>query len=129
MSILLINTVGFVVCSAIVVIGAKSVYHASQVVPYEEDYDVEIPLEDRNITADVVGVGVEIARFGNDVVESLQEKIFDSRPVDWIRIVLEHFQLKADGEYFRYKEGQEDEFEGWAEDSPNFNPGKHEVDM
>jgi len=129
MSILLINTVGFLACSAVVVIGAKSVYRASQIVPAEEDYDVEIPLEDRNITADVVGLGVEIVGYGFDCVVDIAEKLFNSSLAYWLRDTLSFLQFKADGKYFKYKDGQEEDFAGWEDEAPKFKPGKYEFEM
>ena len=117
MSILLINICGFAACSAVVVIGAKSVYHASQIVPAEEDYDVVTPLEERNITADVVGLGVEIVRYGLDIIEDFTDKLFDSRLANWLRGL---YLSEAD---------DEDDFEGWEDEAPKFKPGKYEFEM
>jgi hypothetical protein len=114
---LLINTVGFVACSAVAVIGIKSVYHASQVEQYEEDYDVEIPLEERNITADVVGLAVEIVRFGLYVIEDFTDKLFDSRLANWLRGL---YPPETD---------EEDDFPGWEDEAPRFKPGKFEFEM
>lgn len=111
------------------VIGAKSVYRASQIVPAEEDYDVEIPLEDRNITADVVGLGVEVVGYGMDCAVDFAERLFDSSLFQWLRDKLSFLQFKADGKYFRYKDGQEDDFEGWEDEVPRFKPGKYEFEM
>jgi hypothetical protein len=128
-SIVLINICGFLACSAVVVIGAKNVYRASQIVPAEEDYDVDIPLEDRNITADVVGLGVEVVGYGLDCAVDVAEKLFDSTPSHWLRDMFTPFQLKADGKYFKYKDGQEEDFEGWEDEAPKFKPGKYEFEM
>lgn len=117
MNMLLIHTVGFVACSAVVVIGVKSVYHASQVEQYEEDYDVEIPLEERNITADLVGLGVEIVRYGLCVLEDFTDRLFDSRLVDWLCGL---YQPETD---------EEDDFPGWEDEAPRFKPGKFEFEM
>jgi len=107
-SILLINTVGFLACSAVVVVGVKGVYAESQIVPPEEDYDVIIPLEDRSIMIDLVGLGVEIIGYFKDCV------------VDMWEIVRYVLTPKPDNE---------DEFEGWEDEPVKFKPGKYEFEM
>jgi hypothetical protein len=106
-SILLINTIGFVACSAVVVVGVKGVYNESQIVPNEDDYDVIIPLEERSIMIDLVGLGVEIVGYGIDCVVDVLE---------WVR-------------YIFTPRGEEDEFEGWEDEPIKFKPGKYEFEM
>lgn len=129
MSILLINVVGLATCSAVAIIGVKSVYHTSQIVQEEEDYLVEIPLNERNVTADVVGLGVEVVGYGMDVAGDISERLFDSRLFTWLRDLFSRFAIKADGKYFKFKDGHEDNFEGWYDEPIKIKPGKFEMEM
>lgn len=129
MSILLINVCGFVACSAVVIIGAKSVYHASQIVPAKEDYLVEIPLEDRNITADVVGLGVEIVGYGLDTAVDVAERLFDSRLLYWLLDTFSFLQFKPDGVLFKYKNGYYEDFGGWQDEAPRVKPDHFEMEV
>jgi hypothetical protein len=108
-SILLINTVGFLACSAVVVVGVKGVYAESQLVPPEEDYDVVIPLEDRSIMIDLVGLGVEIVGYFKDCV------------VDAWEFLRYGFAPSVDDD--------DDDFEGWEEEFAKAKPGKYEFEM
>jgi hypothetical protein len=110
MSILLINTVGFLACSAVVVVGVKGVYAESQIVPPEEDYDVVIPLEDRSIMIDLVGLGVEIVGYFKDCLVDAWELLRDA------------FSPSTDDD-------DDDDFGGWEEEFAKAKPGKYEFEM
>jgi hypothetical protein len=92
-----------------VVVGAKGVYAESQIVPPEEDYDVVIPLEDRSIMIDLVGLGVEIVGYFKDCV------------VDMYEIVRYALTPKFDND--------DDDFEGWEDEPVKFKPGRYEFEM
>jgi len=94
MSMLLINFCGLVACRAVLVIGAKSVHRAYQILLAEEDYLVELPLEDRNKTADIVGLGVKIVGYGVITAVDVVEKQFSSLRSHWLRTCLPLFSFK-----------------------------------
>lgn len=129
MSILLINTLGLVACTVVVVAGVKSVYRNSQAIPPEEDYEVEIPLSERNITADIVGLGVEIVGFGIDVLEDVSEKMLETGPSNWLRERFSGLQVKPDGHYLKFRNGDPNEWNGYCDETPKSKPGKFEMEI
>jgi hypothetical protein len=126
---LLINAVGFLCCSAVVMLGVKSVYAESQIQPDPNDYPENIPLENRNITADVVGLGVEIVGYGLDRLDDATEKVCTADSTRWIRNMFKPMQFKPDGMYFKNANGESEYWDGYGDDEPKTQPGKFEMEI
>ena len=102
MSIVLINVIGFSISTLVIVTGAISLYKESQKEEPEEDYIDGVSPEPRNINADVLGLSVEIARYGIEAVERKTDALFENRAIknlSWK--LLEPFQIQPDGNYFK----------------------------
>lgn len=125
-SILLINTIGFALCAGVVVANVFGLYKKSQ-----KDVDLVSP-EDVSLNAEVLGLSIEMARWGLDFVESKTDDLFENSPAQKLTWkILEPFQIEPDGHYFKsahYEQIQE-EWNGYEtkEDVPVYRLGKFEM--
>lgn len=96
MSILLIHTIGFSLCAGVVVANVIALYKESQ-----KEVEEESP-GDINLNAEVLGLTIEMARWGMDYVENKTDALFDSQTVKELsHKILEPFQVEPDGHYFK----------------------------
>lgn len=99
MSILLIHTIGFSLCAGVVVANVIALYKESQ---KEVDVNEEVSPGNVNLNAEVLGLSIEMARWGMDYVESKTDAFFDSQTVKELsHKILEPFQVEPDGHYFK----------------------------
>jgi hypothetical protein len=129
----LINVIGFAVTSAVIALGVKSTYEASQIDEgeddeSEEDYIEEVSPIKQNLTAEVLGLTVEIAKYGLESADRKVDVIFDNPIAKWIKWqTIERFQLEPDGFYFKSR--AEQEWNGYyaEQDVPVYKAGKFEM--
>ena len=96
MSILLIHTIGFSLCAGVVVANVIALYKESQ-----KEVE-EVSPGDVNLNAEVLGLTIEMARWGMDYVESKTDALFDSQTVKELsHKILDPFQVEPDGHYFK----------------------------
>lgn len=129
MSILLINTIGFSLCAGVVVANAFALYKKSQTIT--EDVDLVSPNE-VSLNAEVLGLSIEMARWGIEYVESKTDNLFDHSPVQKLSWkILEPFQIEPDGHYFKsaHYEKAKEEWDGYEtkEDIPVYRLGQFEM--
>ncbi|MDX1769903.1 MAG: hypothetical protein R3328_00110 [Planococcaceae bacterium] len=96
MSIVLIHTIGFSLCAGVVVANVFGLYKKSQ-----KEVDLVSPGE-VSLNAEVLGLSIEMARWGLDFVESKTDNLFDNQTVKELsHLVLDPFKVEPDGNYFK----------------------------
>lgn len=99
MSILLIHTIGFTLCAGVVVANVLALYKESQ---KENVVPNEVSPGSVNLNAEVLGLSIEMTRWGMDYVESKTDALFDNQTVKELsHKILEPFQVEPDGHYFK----------------------------
>lgn len=126
MSILLIHTIGFTLCTGIVAANAIALYKKSQ-----KETNTTSP-GDVSLNAEVLGLTIEMARWGMDFVETKTDSLFENQTVQELsHKVFDPFKIEPDGHYFKspnYEQIQE-EWNGYEEieDVPIYRLGKFEM--
>lgn len=127
-SITLINIIGFSVSVAVIAFGVKSNYGESQMEESEENYIEEVSPTKQNITAEVLGLTVEIAKYGLESADRKIDVLFENRVSKWLRWkIIERFQVEPDGFYLKSR--AEVAWEGYKteQDVPVYRAGKFEM--
>lgn len=126
MSIMLINVIGFSLCAGVVAVNTIALYKETQ--KEKEDAFNEVSPESINLNAEVLGLSVEMVRWGLEFVDSKTDAIFDNptvKKLSWK--IIKPFQIEPDGHYL--KSPAQAAWNGYEtkEDVPVYRLGKFEM--